>query len=81
MYTNNGYAFGKHFYLADVNNFTAGYGIPPGASCVGILVATWSNTKIVFAFGESYDTPSTIGIYQTGTSTKSQLRGSKRAEP
>jgi hypothetical protein len=56
MYTNNGYAFGKHLYLTDVNNFTAGYGIPPGASCVGIVVTTWSNTKIVFGFGESYDT-------------------------
>jgi hypothetical protein len=55
-YTNNGYAFGKHFYLTDVGNFTAGYGIPPGASCVGIVVTTWSNPKVVFGFGESYDT-------------------------
>jgi len=35
-------------------NFEAGYSNSSGADCIGITVVSWSPTKVVLKFGNSY---------------------------
>ena len=53
QYTNNGSVFGEELYLAN-SNFSAGRGVPPNSTCVGIIVRSWTSTKIVLTFGAAY---------------------------
>jgi hypothetical protein len=56
-YSNNGDAYGATaLWFQDTGNFVAGQGTPPSASCIGIIISSWSNTKVVFKFGNAYDT-------------------------
>jgi len=55
-YTNNGSDYGNAFNTTDSHPndnqpWTAGSGTPPGGSCVGLRVSTWSDTSVVFDFG------------------------------
>jgi hypothetical protein len=54
-YTANGDVYGHNLYFTDNKNFEAGYS-NPGATCVGIIVQSWSSTKVVLQFGDAYGT-------------------------
>lgn len=53
-YTNNGEVFKGRFYFTDDTNFEAGYSNATGADCIGIIIQSWTATKVVFTFGNSY---------------------------
>lgn len=54
-YTNNGDDYGAaDLWFEDVGNFAAGNGIPPNGSCIGIIVLSWSNDKVMYQFGNAY---------------------------
>jgi hypothetical protein len=53
-YTANGKVYGGKLYFTDNANFEAGYSNSSGADCVGIIVVSWSATKVVLKFGNSY---------------------------
>lgn len=55
-YTANGDVYGSKLYFADDANFEAGYSDSSGANCIGIIVASWSPTKVVLKFGNAYGT-------------------------
>lgn len=55
-YTANGEVYGSKLYLADDANFEAGFSNSSGADCVGIIVVSWSSTKVVLKFGNAYGT-------------------------
>jgi hypothetical protein len=55
-YTANGEVYGGKLYFTDDANFEAGYGNSSGADCIGIIVASWSPTKVVLQFGNAYGT-------------------------
>jgi len=56
-YTANGRVYGDELYITDDKNFEAGYGSSTnGANCIGIIVRSWSATKIVLQFGNAYGT-------------------------
>lgn len=80
-YTNNGDAFGaSNPWFKDGIDFVAGIGTPPSASCIGIIVESWSSDQIIYQFGNAYDTfdhwyispgdqytVSVMGVQYTGT--------------
>lgn len=55
-YTANGKVYGSKLYFLDDANFEAGFSNSGGADCVGIIVASWSPTKVVLQFGNAYGT-------------------------
>ena len=55
-----GRLFGNNFdFHDDSGPWTAGQGgVPAGqANCIGIIIRSWSSTKIVFTFGNDYGPP------------------------
>jgi hypothetical protein len=50
-YTDNGKNYGDDLWFVDTGNFSAGNG-----GCVGIKVLTWSPNRVVFKFGNAYNT-------------------------
>ena len=55
-YTANGNVYGRQLYFTDDANFEAGYNNALGATCIGIIVQSWSPTKVVLQFGNAYGT-------------------------
>jgi hypothetical protein len=55
-YTANGDVYGSKLYFVDDGNFEAGYNDSSGATCIGIIVVSWSPSKVVLKFGNSYGT-------------------------
>lgn len=55
-YTANGDVYGSKLYFADDTNFEAGYKNSSGATCIGIIVESWSATQVVLQFGNAYGT-------------------------
>src|SRR5580700_4433175 len=55
-YTANGDVYGSKLYFADDTNFEAGYSNSSGATCIGIIVKSWSQTQVVLQFGNAYGT-------------------------
>ena len=55
-YTANGKVYGGKLYFLDDANFEAGFSNSNGADCVGIIVVSWSPTKVVLQFGNAYGT-------------------------
>jgi hypothetical protein len=55
-YTANGKVYGNKLYFTDDANFEAGFSNSSGADCVGIIVVSWSTTKVVLKFGNAYGT-------------------------
>jgi hypothetical protein len=55
-YTANGDVYGSKLYFVDDTNFEAGFSNSSGATCVGIIVESWSGTKVVLQFGNAYGT-------------------------
>lgn len=54
-YTANGDVFGNKLYTYDdTDGFSAGYSNKTSATCVGIVVSSWTSTKIVFTWGNAY---------------------------
>ena len=53
-YTANGDVYGGKLYFTDNAHFEAGYSNSSGADCIGIIVVSWSATKVVLEFGNSY---------------------------
>jgi len=53
-YSANGKVYGGKLYFTDDANFEAGYSNSAGADCIGIIVVSWSQTKVVLQFGNSY---------------------------
>jgi hypothetical protein len=53
-YTANGKVYGGKLYFTDNANFEAGYSNSASADCIGIIVVSWSATKVVLKFGNSY---------------------------
>jgi hypothetical protein len=56
-YTNNGNWYGTSglVFLDNTNKWIAGQGTASGGACIGIIVVSWSDTQVVFKFGNSYD--------------------------
>jgi hypothetical protein len=55
-YTANGEVYGSKLYFTGDANFEAGFSNSSGADCVGIIVVSWSSTKVVLQFGNAYGT-------------------------
>jgi hypothetical protein len=55
-YTANGKVYGGKLYFTDDANFEAGFSNSSGADCVGVIVVSWSPTKVVLKFGNAYGT-------------------------
>ena len=55
-YTANGDVYGSKLYFTDDANFEAGYSNSGGTDCVGMIVVSWSSTKVVLKFGNAYGT-------------------------
>ena len=53
-YSANGKVYGGKLYFTDDANFEAGYSNSADADCIGIIVVSWSQTKVVLQFGNSY---------------------------
>jgi hypothetical protein len=53
-YANNGNVYGSKLYFEDDNFFEAGFNNSLGATCIGIIVDSWSSTKVVLHFGNAY---------------------------
>jgi hypothetical protein len=53
-YVANGDVYLNKLYFTDDANFEAGFSNSGGADCIGIIVVSWSPTKVVFKFGNSY---------------------------
>jgi hypothetical protein len=51
-YVNNGDVFANKLYFMDDGNFEAGY----PSNCVGIIIDSWTKTKVVLSFGSAYGT-------------------------
>lgn len=57
----NGFNFGNHIYFTDRNaargmpEWTAGQANKVFFDCVGLVIDSWSNQRIVFHFGNAYD--------------------------
>jgi len=50
----NGKVYLNKLYFTDDANFEAGFSNSGGADCIGIIVVSWSPTKVVLKFGNSY---------------------------
>lgn len=56
-YTNNGDVFGNKFYsYDDATGMSAGYSNKTSATCIGIIITTWTKNRIVFQWGNAYGT-------------------------
>jgi hypothetical protein len=53
-YTANGDVYSSKLYFTDDANFEAGFSNASGADCIGIIVVSWTSTKVVLKFGNSY---------------------------
>ena len=53
-YTANGDVYGSKLYFTANAHFEAGYSTSSSADCIGIIVVSWSATKVVLKFGNSY---------------------------
>ena len=53
-YVANGDVYGSKLYFTDDANFEAGFSNSGGADCIGIIVVSWSSTKVVVKFGNAY---------------------------
>jgi len=53
-YTANGDVYGGKLYFTANAHFEAGYSNSSSADCIGIIVVSWSATKVVLKFGNSY---------------------------
>lgn len=53
-YTANGDKYGSKLYFEDDTNFEAGFSNTAGADCVGIVVVSWTSTRVVLRFGNAY---------------------------
>ncbi len=53
-YTANGSVYGTKLYFVADNHFEAGYGVAGNATCIGVIVSSWSPKKVVLRFGSSY---------------------------
>jgi hypothetical protein len=54
-YAANGNVYGNRLYFEDDRNFEAGNGSSASTGdCVGIIVVSWTSTKVVLKFGNSY---------------------------
>jgi hypothetical protein len=53
-YTANGDVYGSKLYFTANAHFEAGYSNSSSADCIGIIVVSWSATKVVLKFGNSY---------------------------
>ena len=53
-YVANGKVYLNKLYFTDDANFEAGFSNSGGADCIGIIVVSWSPTKVVLKFGNSY---------------------------
>jgi hypothetical protein len=53
-YAANGEVYLGKLYFTDDANFEAGFSNSSGADCIGIIVVSWSSTKVVLKFGNSY---------------------------
>jgi hypothetical protein len=53
-YVANGDVYLGKLYFTDDANFEAGFSNSSGADCIGIIVVSWSSTKVVLKFGNSY---------------------------
>jgi hypothetical protein len=53
-YANNGDVYGSKLYFEDDNFFEAGFSNTQGANCIGIIVDSWTSTKVVLHFGNAY---------------------------
>jgi hypothetical protein len=53
-YVANGKVYGNKLSFTDDANFEAGYNNSAGADCIGIIVVSWTPTKVVLNFGNSY---------------------------
>jgi hypothetical protein len=58
QYASNGRWFGISGlrFTDTTTRFVAGSGYRHKGTCVGIVLASWSDTQIVFSFGSAYDT-------------------------
>lgn len=54
-YTNNGEDYIDSLMFQG-DTFTAGQGFPNEGSCVGLIVDRWTDTQVVLAFGNAYNT-------------------------
>jgi hypothetical protein len=53
-YAANGKVYLNKLYFTDDANFEAGFSNSGGADCIGIIVVSWTPTKVVLKFGNSY---------------------------
>ena len=53
-YVANGNVYSGKLYFTGDANFEAGFSNSAGADCIGIIVVSWSPTKVVLNFGNSY---------------------------
>jgi hypothetical protein len=53
-YTANGDVYGSKLYFTANAHFEAGFSNSGGGDCIGIIVVSWSATKVVLKFGNSY---------------------------
>jgi hypothetical protein len=53
-YTANGEVYGGKLYFTANAHFEAGYSTSSSADCIGIIVVSWTATKVVLKFGNSY---------------------------
>jgi hypothetical protein len=56
-YTSNGEDYGTaNLEFVDNGNFAAGGGTPPNGDCVGLVLQSWSTDRVVYRFGNAYNT-------------------------
>lgn len=54
-YTGNGSAYAGQLTFTDKTHpWSAGGGTPPNGNCIGLIVSEWSDSVVVFTFGEAY---------------------------
>jgi hypothetical protein len=53
-YTANGKVYGSKLYFTANANFEAGYSNANGPNCIGIIVKSWSQNRVVLKFGNAY---------------------------
>ncbi len=73
----NGFRYGTGglWFLDKTGPWRAGKGTANRGSCIGIVVRSWSPTKIVFRFGIAYG--GTLGVLNAGDRYILQVKGSK----
>jgi hypothetical protein len=74
-YTDNGEWFGIDGLrvIDNTRDWAAGSGDASGGNCIGLKLARWANRKIVFTFGEAYNTFGTWQLMEGDTGTVTVL--------